>query len=733
MDASENIMHSDLLTYDFRRRGLPRIELSLDTSNMPVTQLQIPIPSGGSKAESVGDALVLLQDRWEDDKSTAEALRYLAESRQPDGSIDWFNYWKLQGYRFRHLRMICDELDQLAKAHPFHPVDRESFGKAGITLAKNGVTSLQVLAENLAAGLPEMRGFGKTKSEELFLCLVKYIQNFKQGDPVFRSEEPSVNQDSSSDVASFNTINHEGLARLNEETRNLPLKAIHLEYRSEIFAEAGLVTLGDLVDASKDGIPPIRSVGKGTIKKMKFVLSAISESVDEDGRIDCKLFTRRTNIPMIPAGTVPSSGKEFILLLPAVGEELVSATKDERDRDIFMNRLTRKRSEQETLEELGARAGVSRERIRQIEKILLQRLSDALLYDEYPTLEFRFDPGFSRFFKQAAATFEGGDQDISVERFMLKLKETWETPVEDILPHMALITAILSSKSVKPANLRIDRTVPVSLWENLPKVVSNKSLKELPIGKGIGVFDDSGIETLGEAIGALLDRQIAISDLQKFRKVLKHISNARKECRSDSSFWLCYAKQAGLEILPNKETETPGDFLRDVYDVLLKAISANHGSASSPEVFKLRTSRPLETRYTLSKVSESLGIYAPTVKRNETQFVTALNSQLIERDFTESAVFFRDSFLGYWHQANEVYQSNREDFTRFKFNLERKWEIKAGSLDQYADMIWTVLNIYPNGRNVLRSRGKRSRVEKSEKKILAINGVIKLRGFKRVY
>ena len=728
-------MQSDRLTFEFKDKRLPTITLSQESVAMPITQLQIPISSGLKSNDSVGDALQRLQASGCSDELDSNALRHLANACAADGTVNWLKYWKSREFRFKHLRMKCDELDRLALAHPFQPVDRDSFGKAGITLSKNGVNTLSLLVEGLAEGLPRMAGFGKLKTDELFSRLAFYIKRQGCGEPVFEGEATSDSHASETGVGAA-PIDYGSLEKLSSEALALPLRAIHLEKKSKTFTKSGLGTLGGLAEVSKRGIPSMRGVGKETIRRAKFVLSAISASVDEDGEIDWASFATHAKIPTIPADTLIPSGKEFIKLLPSVSDELIAATKDQVERDIFLNRLTRKRSEQKTLEQLGNGIGVTRERIRQKEKILLHRLSDALLYNEYPTLEYRFSADFSQYFKQAASTFREEEQDITFERFLMKLEEAWEVPKRDILPHMALITAILSLKAVKPPDLRVDRAVPITLWDNIPETVATKPLIELPLGKGVADFQDAGIETLGKAIESLLRIQFSVSEqrksYQRLKRILVNVADALNDGNQETSVWLRFANREGMEILPLLEPESPEHFLQAVHEVVYKVICANSRLEHSSKIFKLRTSKPKSLRYTLKEASDAIGTCAPTVKRTETDFVKMLNSQLIEKDFTESKVFFRKGFLKYWHQASKVYHATRE-FAHFKVHLEREWQLAPSTLDEHADMIWTILNIYPHGRNLTRTRRKKVMRKDSETDKSTTTGVIRLRGFRRIH
>ena len=704
---------------------------------MSAGHLQVTLPRGLGLGDSVEDVLRLIESGAATGRANREgtkAVRLLSLVSRGDGSVDWMKYWKLKGFQFKHLCMRCDALSRLVKAHPRKAVDRNTFGKAGISLSKHGISNLEELGKHLTMSRSDLSGLGITKIEELFARLLEYMRRHEAGEPVFRAEvaAENVHYKSPNSVA---IVDHASLARLNESVRSLPIDGIHIGPKSRSFSDKGINTLGDLAQAAEEGFGNVWSVGAKTISRINAILSAISLSVDEQRCIDWSSFTKIVGIPTIPQN-IPSSGKEFVHMLPHVCDELIIACNDDIEREIFANRLTQKRSNQKTLEEIGSKAGVTRERIRQKEKKLLQSLSDALLYDEYNTLEYRFSEEFAMYFKKAADAFQEGGQEITFEIFLSKLEVAWEVGKCDILPHMALVTAILTLKAVRPPDLRNDRLVPVSLWDNLPVTISEKPIAELAVGKCISEFQGIGINTLGEAIGATIRNDLPFSKNSRTYKhlesILKWIAETLEEKSGSNSFWLRYADRAGLKVVPTNAIRSPLEFLESAYGALQQTISSNCQYSNAVRVFELRTSRPIRERFTLKKVGEALGIVGPHVKRTEVEFVKMLNAQLIEKDFSKSKMFFRHEFLEFWGQAREVYENTR-DFRRFKSDLASKWQLDPAVLEDHVDVIWTILNIYPHGRNIMEPRKYRRKKRSPIGTDGGLGSVIKLRGFRRIH
>ena len=123
----------------------------------------------------------------------------------------------------------------------------------------------------------------------------------------------------------------------------------------------------------------------------------------------------------------------------------------------------------------------------------------------------------------------------------------------------------------------------------------------------------------------------------------------------------------------------------------------------------------------------------PHVSNNEKKLVRMLHRLLIDRDFSTSSVYISPQILDYWKKAFEIYNEDK-DYARFQVKLAGHWEIPVVELADHSDLIWTICNIYPHGRNVTGYRSVKDREAEPEQQIESSEPVtIKLRGFKEIY
>jgi len=137
---------------------------------------------------------------------------------------------------------------------------------------------------------------------------------------------------------------------------------------------------------------------------------------------------------------------------------------------------------------------------------------------------------------------------------------------------------------------------------------------------------------------------------------------------------------------------------------------------------------------TLQAVADALDTHLPTVKREETVFLSFLNGVLIGHDFSKLPVWLDDLWLEYWDEARASYESARDNYGEFSENLAWKWRLTVRDISKAAPTIWAVLSGYPNDRRSKRAISKAPVVNPiidPDPQLPA--GRIRLRGFRRVH
>jgi hypothetical protein len=700
----------------------------------------------GNGVYVIKDLLNAVKFGFSNDVLSQEWLDYF-ECIASDGSVNWWGFYADEKRKYTCLYFQCDEFDELAIEYADYPVNKATFRKAGIALNNLGIETLLDLNQLLATGIDSVPRMGRLKVKELFDLVKKLIELPKNevSDWFARAlagESAAVDQ---SKRKPSNLWVHEATDMLNDESLSLPLSALHMGAKVRLLEKAGMRNLGELLRNLKIGLPKIRGFGVIGLTRCIDVLDGIAHNINPDGSIDWLGFSSSVRIPVIPENIITQNGEHFLELIPSVISQLIDASADQTEKVILTERLTKPVARQPTLEELGDIAGVTRERIRQIEKALLTEISNGLLYDEYVTLEYRFRTDFAEFFRKAANAFMH-QKEIVLESFIKTLSELWSVPQEDLFPHMPFITAIMTNKSMAPKSLRLDGAVPAILLGELPASIVEKPLVELPLGKYVNEYHKHGIHSLGEALAFAKTRRLPIGENRKARRLLNDIfgttAKALKTYQQDKPFWLHYALESNVPIVPGKPVANASEYLEILKQSVREIIANNSTYKWSIDVYDMRTSQQKSMRQTMEHAGRNLGVPGPTIKRVETHFVSVLNEQLIEHDFSQSKVYIQDDFLRYWADVKNVYTDNRS-FLGFKHELAKKWNVPASDLDDHTDLIWTIVHGYPHGRNVNTKRRKKRGKEAINSDIavadntrvsnLAAPQVIKLRGFKRVY
>ncbi|MDC0048738.1 hypothetical protein OAL09_05290 [Verrucomicrobia bacterium] len=553
------------------------------------------------------------------------------------------------------------------------------------------------------------------------------------------------------------------LSELHKNISSLPLDSIHLKMESRSLRKNDLHTIGDLIKLGNHELLLIPGLGKKKLTKIHNIIEAVISSSSKDGVVDWEKFTEKLSIPMIPVNSKPMNGHQFIDSIQEISQNIIDSCDREVEKVILEDRLLKANKQQKTLEKLGSKFEITRERIRQLEKNILTTLSDGILYDEYEDLQYRVRPEFSKYFREAANKLSKHKKDITFEKFILTLSETWGIGAERINSNWAFISAVLSNKSRRSQSMQMEVDLPFKLAGNLPDFIKNKPIKEFNLGKNIKSkrsqgnqieeFDDLGIATLGKAIEETFTGSLKKLLKPKTYTILKQIlSNIDKTVTKFASskfnndynlhqlnslenkeeFWIVYAKETELIILPENEIKNPEDFLTNLKDHLEYILDNNHTWNNLATVFRLRTSQPKNKRLTHELVSSKLGIHQVGSVRLEGELIHSLHSQLIDRNFTKSELYYRESFLKYWKEADEAYQL-KKNFYHLQKTLSEKWSLSNDHLNPYIDMIWNILNRYPHGRNIINKRKKGIRKKTKTSSNVNTSGTIKLRGFRKIF
>lgn len=517
---------------------------------------------------------------------------------------------------------------------------------------------------------------------------------------------------------------------------DLPIGVLHLGMKTAALERAGFRTVGDLANVSRDQIIRIPKLGSRTADLLTTNRLALLEASDTETGTDWDTYCNKIDIKLLPCRDRPGSGTEFLGCLPDFLNEVADSLADQVFSAILRERICQPPDRQKTLDEIAVTRTppVTRERIRQKEKKLLEQLSGGLLNDSYGALGIHFRPEFSYWWKRAADCLSHLEE-IEFADFVDFLSAEWEVSDAAVIAQLPAILAIVTGEPQMSGEFRAASRVDPRLFGVLNNQVLSLPLNRLRLGRHAERLTEDGSKTVGDIVERLRDGSLRTRGLKAADAAAQHANLLASCLREDGLIdWQSYRKANALACLPSSPMANAGEFVATLRQTVSELLTACHITKRAPDIYRLRTSRTLGSQLTLQSVAEALDTHLPTVKREETVFLRFLNGVLIGHDFSRLPVWLDDSWLQYWDEARSSYSAVTNDSGQFSQNLAWKWRLTIHEIEKAAPTIWAVLSGYPGDR---RSRGTVSKpppvseIAAPAPQLPA--GRIRLRGFRRVH
>lgn len=517
---------------------------------------------------------------------------------------------------------------------------------------------------------------------------------------------------------------------------DLPIGVLHLGVKTEALERAGFRKVGDLANVSWNQIVGLAGIGWRTADLLNENRLALLESFVSEAGTDWDSYCAKIQISLLPAGSRPASGKEFLACLPDFFREIADSLADETLASILRERICMPPAQQKTLDEIAAMAtpSVTRQRIQQKEKKLLSQLAGGLLNDNYGALDMHFRPEFAYWWKRAADSLSHLEE-IDFGEFVSSLSEAWDVSNDAVLAQLPVILAIVTGEPQMSGDFRVASRIDPRLFGNLSEEVLSLPLIRLRLGRHAESLSEEGAETVGDILERLRKGDLASLE-GKAARVAVQQANLLASCLCDNGLvdWQSYRKANGLTRLPTSPVSSPGEFVATLCSTVVSVLQACGLTKRAPDIYCLRTSRTVGSQMTLQAVAEALETYPPTIKREETTFLSFLNEALICHNFSRLPVWLDDSWLCYWDEAKASFEASRDDYENFSENLAWKWRITAREVEVATPTIWAVLSGYPSSRRSKRTARNVPIVGETMTSTLQLPaGRIRLRGFRRLH
>lgn len=647
------------------------------------------------------------------------ALAGLSECTSAN-EVDWRAYWRRMDGEFHYLCAALPELRRLSAAARSIPVNKAVFANAGSPFARAGYVTLGLLCDGLLEGIERPSGFGGKRVDDLFGQIIRIADN--------------INDKGDVDLPEFRQIVEPGRYgdAFMETATQLPVGVLHPGAKTPHLRGNGVFTVADLVN--HPDISRISGLGRSTAMMLHNRAAALHDNWSPETGVNWEGYCKSQNLTMIPGEEAAGDGESFLQRLPSVIAEIGDCLADETSREILSLRLSRPPRGRRTLDQIArsSASGITRERVRQKEKKLLRQLAEALVWDNYGSLEFHFRQSFSDHWKSAARRFRDAEE-VGFDEFVSGLCEVWRTDAQSVANQLPLILAIVTGEPKLPADFLSAARLGAVYYSELPEATARLKIRKLRLGKYAARLEEDGMETIADVVAALRNDGAGFLAPRALDELLRQL-RLLELCLDGSGAidWEQYREQMALTSLPAAAPGDPREFLDGVVDAVRSLLETSSITARSTDIFSLRTCRFREERPTLEKTAAILQTHGPTIKREETAFLQYLNDLVVNGDYSHAPVWLEADWLRYWREAAAVYGETPGDIEKFENTLCGRWSVGKDAFRPARPTLWAVLSGYPSGRPPPKRRS-RSADRGRDRQPPADIGRIRLRGFRRIH
>lgn len=653
-----------------------------------------------------------------------------------NGKVDWTSFWDAIDYDFTFAAARLDLIFQLDDESKAIQVNTLNFGKAIFSIEADDIHTVGILVERLAEGLPNYSGFGRSKTRNFAKGLRKFIATINS-DGTRSSLATTITPPSS-------TPKYRGPLRyiaknrnkMSETAANLTLGQLHLHNEIDRLKKIGVQNLDQLLALFADGLPEIRGIGKKSRINLLKIATCADSAISESGIMDWEFFAEMAGFHTLPNPDIPlTTGSEFLASLEGIVQTLTTQCFDEVETATLVDRLIPIKKDTATLEELGRRFGVTRERIRQKQKKIIGRISAAVLENYYEGLSFRFTQQFSDFWRAAAEYFRGTDS-VTYNEFIEGLSKVWKVERHHLIPHLPLIYTILTSNSTLPKEFNQSVRLPPRIFDIKNPQDLIKPFTFLHPSKFLArTIKKTGVNSIKELLDALRD-DISFVNSNTIDRLISEILDplSRTVTLQGEIAWQEFYNIKTIKLVPKDDSGSPAFFVKHAIETISAFIEHTKITRHSLAIFQFRTVPEAAHRKTLYQTGELLGCEGPSIKRGENELLERLHDAIFSDDYTTAGASFSNYFIKHWKKARKIYrQSSNQD--RFADLLAIEWEIPIHELAKIIPMVVCVIEGRPKGysgkRFLAPTQSTDMRNQTPDESI--IPSIIRLRGFRSIH
>jgi DNA-directed RNA polymerase alpha subunit len=512
---------------------------------------------------------------------------------------------------------------------------------------------------------------------------------------------------------------------------NLKLEDLDLSVREQKCLESkGILDLKALVKKTRVDLLKIPNFGKTSLGYLTERLSNHGLSLDMESSdviwIDQIKLERQNDRKYIPRKF--DGSKNFGDSIGDFIEQYSKTIPKKSQQLIFEKRIAHKTKNIPTLADLSRELGVTRERVRQVERKVIRLLIKVIFNRSVLKGNHRVDIDFSARWEIVATNFRDLDE-VTVTDFVSELLTSWNVSYNDLEEYFNFVSVIYTGK-VKSHLVSQNRTFEsriLPLREKF-KATSDTKISKLRLQKGTKYFADLGLFTIGDFLVGRNNINSSYNDR------LVQVLDSIELTYTGSIDWAAYIKLNNLEMIGEDQYENSEDFLYGLHDAVARIIELLDLWTHSKEVFTFRTSKHPKNRPTLMAAAEKIlgkPAHGPVIARMQSHFLENIRLIFIDKDYSHAKFWIAKGFVNQVDKAREIHDFAEGDFEKFIYLIRLRWGIKNPDLDSIS-VLWTILDGYTPQRYFHLSAGEIQK-RRAKKQPKLIETKIKLSGFRDVY
>ena len=248
-------------------------------------------------------------------------------------------------------------------------------------------------------------------------------------------------------------------ADLVPETRDLQLSRLRLGKHALEFEKNGISTVGNLVEACKNGRSSVLKSKAGEVALKE--LQVLAHSLNASGQIVWSVYRTKSGLEILPPEP-PRTAAEFAGdLTKTISSLLKVAGVTGRAKKIYNLRTGRIRSERLTLAQVAERLESHGPSIKREESVFLQFLHDLILQHEYCNSPVWLEESWLHYWDDAAEEFEKSRGDF--KEFRRRLANRWSLSVRQLILAAPTLWAVIggypNGRPIKKKSPSVDNVV----------------------------------------------------------------------------------------------------------------------------------------------------------------------------------------------------------------------------------------------------------------------------------